>query len=64
MMASTFSCSVRRFTALAASTLSDLLSTTTTFDGAVEDGRFELVGELDAFEFKLPAESVLPVRGR
>ena len=33
------------------------------FDGAVEDGRFELVGELDAFEFKLPAESVLAGQG-
>ena len=34
------------------------------FDGAVEDGRFELVGELDAFEFKLPAESVLAGQGQ
>ena len=34
------------------------------FDGAVEDGRFELVGKLDAFEFKLPAESVLAGQGQ
>ena len=65
MMASTLSCSVRRFTALAASTLSDLLSTTTSSTGRSRTVGFELVGKLHVpLEFKLPTESVLPVRGQ